>query len=144
MKKILAATSFVLLSLCASPSYAKSLWLNCGEEVINLDTDKQQFYIETRGLFKGRNQGRASFFPNQISFEYQWYDNRRGGGLRLDYVINRKTLEYSRTHMRKDAWNLPSMYTSYKDWAPDNEGGIPATTTGVCKLIPNPSQRNKI
>jgi len=31
MKKILAATSFVLLSLCASPSYAKSLWLNCEE-----------------------------------------------------------------------------------------------------------------
>jgi len=29
MKKILAATSFVLLSLCAYPSYAKSLWLNC-------------------------------------------------------------------------------------------------------------------
>ena len=127
MKKILAATSFVLLSLCASPSYAKSLWLRCGGAEINLDTDRQQYNIEhLRTVY----QGKASFFPNQISFEYRLLNDGYGGGLRTDYVIDRKTLEYTRTTMIKGILD--------RKWAPGN------STTGVCELIPNPTQGNKI
>jgi len=149
MKKILAATSFVLLSLCASHSYAKSLWLKCGEEVINLDTDKQQYNIETRTKVV---QGKASFFPNQINFVYQWLNDGHGGGLRSDYVIDRKTLEYTKTTMRKDTLleSVRPLYESvgiykpnpYRDWAPFSSS--PNPTTGVCKLIPDPTQENKI
>ena len=155
MKKILAATSFVLLSLCASPSYAKSLWLKCRHRVINLDTDRQQYTIE-----RGEKvvQGKASFFPNQINFEhllheddYTLFGKNYTSGRRTDYVINRKTLEYTITDMKKVVRDMfPDIPGSprfiVREWVIDDplHSSLPNPETGVCKLIPNPNQGNKI
>jgi hypothetical protein len=69
MLNLLLAAAVAAASLVAiAPAAAKSLWLNCGGQVINLDSAKERFSLTADGTIY---QGSAMFSPNQIDFEFQ-------------------------------------------------------------------------
>ena len=88
--------------MCASlatiaPAEAKSIWLKCGSQGINLDSTKERFSLTDIGKIY---QGDAMFSPEQINFEFKRdsLENTSSRGLHVTtiaYAINRKTLEYT-------------------------------------------------
>jgi hypothetical protein len=80
-----------------APAEAKSLWLKCGSQEINLDSTKERFSLTSRGNIY---QGDAMFSPEQINFEFKQdlLENTSSKGRMMDtfaYAISRKTLEYT-------------------------------------------------
>jgi len=90
MRRFLAITALLGASLTAiSPAEAKSIWLKCGGQEINLDSTKERFSMQHSGKVF---QGTALFSPNQINFENHWQIYPNGGGIKYSYEINRKSL----------------------------------------------------
>ena len=93
----LLITAAVAATLLAGtpPAEAKSIWLKCGKQEINLDSARERFSL---AFTKEVYQGRAMFSPGQIDFEFQWLgfgDSK--GGIKYTYSIDRKSLEYTQT-----------------------------------------------
>lgn len=107
MRPLLVAAAVAGISLTAMlPVQAKSAWLDCGIQVINLDSVRERFSLTTGGKVY---QGAAMFSPAQINFEYQWAFLPGGDGHKWAYTINRKTLEYTliglaRTNLLSADW----------------------------------------
>lgn len=127
IRQVIFAASIANL-LLAVPSAAKPIWLRCGYDEINLDADRQQYNTFSSGGIVV--QGKATFYPNQINFQVP-YPIGGGSEMRYDWVINRKTLSYIKITMSK---------TFLWDWKVLDE----KPDTGICKIIPNPNQGNKI
>lgn len=88
-----------ILSLCVGyPAISKSVWLKCGEYNINLDDQRERYSIQTDSKVF---QGSAMFAPSQISFEFQPLMLSNGGGFKYNYIVNRKTLAYSRSTLHR-------------------------------------------
>lgn len=92
---ITAAVAATLL-IAMPPAEAKSIWLKCGGQEINLDSERERFSL---AFVKEVYQGRAMFTPGQIDFEFNWVSFPRGGGLRFAYSIDRKSLKYTQTSL---------------------------------------------
>jgi len=52
------------------PAEAKSIWLKCSDQVINLDSTKEKFSLTYGDKVY---QGQAMLGPGQINFEFQAY-----------------------------------------------------------------------
>jgi len=112
----------------AGPVEAKSIWLSCDGTEINLDSGKERFSLTSGSEIV---QGKAIFNPGQINFEYLVGDFGGGDGIKDAYVINRKTLAYSKSSMMK-------FLTS--TWKPSG-----TEKTGKCKIMKTPpTAGNKI
>jgi len=85
-----AAAGTVLAAM--PPAEAKSFWLKCGNQVINLDSAKERFSLTAGKVY----QGPATFNPLQIDFEYPLLE-LGGGGIKIVYSIDRKSLRYTET-----------------------------------------------
>lgn len=132
MRRFLLSIPFgFLLLIYSTPSLAKSIWLECGVVKFNLDDDKRE-YSTTYG--EKLIQGSAMFFPSQISFSVPLLTFDSGGGIRHDYSIDRKTLEYQVILSHRFFPGTPVDI----GWEQDK------TTTGTCKIIKNPAEGNKI
>jgi hypothetical protein len=90
------------------PAEAKSIWLKCGGQEINLDSTKERFSLTSGSeIF----QGRAMFSPGQINFEFTLIATTAGSGVKRAYAIDRKSLEYTEKLMLKfigDSWSTSS------------------------------------
>jgi len=98
---ITAAVAATLLT-AMPPAEAKSIWLKCGKQEINLDSEKERFSLT---LNKEVYQGRAIFNPGQINFEFQWLNDVIG--MKYAYSIDRKSLKYIQTTLGRygDRWD---------------------------------------
>lgn len=94
---ITAAVAGLVLS-AIGPARAKSIWLKCGEQVINLDSTKERFLLISSGTLY---QGKAFFGPGQIDFEYQYFEGREGRGSKYVFTVDRKSLNYTKTDLEK-------------------------------------------
>jgi hypothetical protein len=95
MRHLLAAAAMAGMVLVAvPPAESKSIWLECGHQVVNLDSAKERFSLT---YAKEVYQGRAVYNPGQIDFEFQWITIPGGIGIKSAYSISRKSLEYIRT-----------------------------------------------
>lgn len=95
MRDLIAAAAVAVATLIAMlPAEAKSIWLKCGDQVINLDGAKERFSLTSGKIIY---QGRATFSPRQIDFEYQLLDLPGGGGVKNVYSVDRKSLNYTET-----------------------------------------------
>jgi hypothetical protein len=140
MKKNLLLIPFGFLTLLYSlPISAKSIWLECGKYKFNLNENKREY---STTLLNKVVQGNAVFFPSQIDFSVPLvtYDNE-GSGIRYDYSINRKTLEYQIKVMSR---SVISTSFSYSDTGWVQQKGDHSLTIGTCKIIKNPTESNKI
>ena len=128
MKKqlVLLFTCLLTVSFSVSSSYAKSIWLKCGNDEINLDATKGEFNTK---LSNKLYQGKAVFFPSQVNFQVHLVTTSGGSGFRDDYTIDRKTLTYTKKSMIR---------FMYGDWKESSE------KTGKCLLIEDPNKGNKI
>jgi hypothetical protein len=136
-KHLLSIPIGFLLLLYVSPSLAKSIWLECGKDKFNLDDDKRE-YSTTMG--NRIIQGSAVFFPTQIDFSVPLFTYKDGlGGIRYDYSINRKTLEYQMKVMSRIVYTSTSFDSGWVQ-----QKGEHSFTTGTCKIIKNPTEGNKI
>ena len=135
MRRLLATATLLGVPLIAlNPVEAKSIWLECDKQVINLDSAKERFSLT---LMDKVYQGSAVFNPGQIDFEYQWIVTPAGGGLKTAYSINRKSLEYSRTSPQRIVF---SSYGSDSGWVPQKSPSF-----GKCSIINTPpTAGNKI
>jgi hypothetical protein len=100
MRHLLIAAAVAGTSLTAIRlADAKPIWLECGSQVINLDSAKERFSLTSGDKIY---QGRATFNPGQIDFEYQWYESPLGGvGAKFAYSIDRKSLNYIKTSLQR-------------------------------------------
>jgi hypothetical protein len=127
MRHLLAAAAVVGTSLTAiSPANAKSFWLKCGSQVINLDSARERFSLTNRGAIY---QGPAIFSPGQINFEYQWftYSDDLTYISKWAYAIDRKSLGYTR--MRSSRLPLDSLWLL----APEDK-----RDSGKCSIMKTP------
>ena len=94
----LLITAAVAATLLAGtpPAEARSIWLKCGEQEINLDCERERFSL---AFVDKVYQGRAMFSPGQIDFEFNSVSFPRGGGIRFAYSIDRKSLKYTQTSL---------------------------------------------
>lgn len=104
---IAAAVTGTLLA-AMPPAEAKSIWLKCGEQAINLDSAKERFSLTSGSeVF----QGRATFSPGQINFEFALIATDAGSGVKRAYAIDRKSLKYTEKLMSKfmsSGWSTSS------------------------------------
>jgi hypothetical protein len=133
-------TSLGLVLSCFSlPVAAKSVWLECGKDRFYLDEEKRE-YSTTRN--NEVIQGSAVFFPSQIDFSVPLATfGNDGSGIRYDYSINRKTLEYQKKVMSR---RVMSLSFAYSDTGWVQQKGDHSLTVGTCKVIKNPTEGNKI
>ena len=123
MRRLLIAAAMAGTALTAMPlAEAKSIWLKCGSQEINLDSTKERFSMQHSGKVF---QGAALFNPGQINFENHWQIYSNGGGFKHSYEINRKTLAYKKTA-------LYSMFGN--NWEPLT--AVPET--GNCLIMKTP------
>lgn len=95
MRRLLIAAAMAGTALTDIPhAEAKPIWLECGNQVINLDSAKERFSLTDGNVVY---QGRAVYNPGQINFEYQWADMKQFGGLKYAYLVDRKSLKYTKT-----------------------------------------------
>lgn len=104
---ITAAVAGVVLT-AMPPAEAKSIWLKCGDQEINLDSAKERFSLEKGGeIYKGR----AMFSPGQINFEFLLIATDAGSGVKRAYAIDRKSLKYTNKVMVRfmgSSWSTSS------------------------------------
>lgn len=132
MLNLLLAAAVAAASLVAiAPAAAKSLWLNCGGQVINLDSAKERFSLTADGTIY---QGSAMFSPNQIDFEFQWRARPDGGGLKLAYSIDRKSLNYTMTSLSRVV--VPGHSDS--GWKPQRSETFDNPIFGKCFIMKTP------
>ena len=132
MRHLLIAAAVAGTSLTAiRPADAKPIWLECGSQVINLDSSKERFSLTSGDKIY---QGRATFNPGQIDFEYQWYESPGGGGLKFAYSIDRKSLKYIKTSLHR----IVLLYSD-SGWEPQS-GSIkyPNPKLGKCFIMKTP------
>lgn len=135
---LLLPFSFFVL-LFSLPISAKSVWLECGKNKFNLNEDKKEY---STILSNKLVQGNAVFFPSQISFSVPLVSiGDKGGGIRYDYSIDRKTLEYKMVVMSR---RVVSTSFSYYDTGWVQQNGDHSLEVGTCKIIKNPTEGNKI
>jgi hypothetical protein len=97
MRRLLLAVAMSGTVLAAMPpAEAKSFWLTCGYQDINLDSAKERFSLTSSGKVY---QGPAMFSPGQIDFEFKWLDLPDNGGGKYAYSIDRKSLKYTQTYI---------------------------------------------
>ena len=98
MRRLVIAAALMGVSLVTTaPAEAKSIWLKCGSQEINLDSTKERFSLTDISKIY---QGDAMFSPEQINFEFKrdFLENSSSKGVMvttLAYAISRKTLEYT-------------------------------------------------
>lgn len=122
------------------PAEAKSIWLKCSSQVINLDSTKEKFSLTYGDKVY---QGQAMFSPGQINFEFQTFGDPRGAiSLKSAYSIDRKSLNYTNTSM--DRIVLSSSYDT--GWVPQKSTAeAPNPISGKCSIMKTPpTTGNKI
>ena len=112
MRRFLIAAALIGGSVAAvGPAEAKSIWLNCGDQVITLDSAKETFLLTYSGKIISDHgkiyQGHAMFSPEQIDFEYYRLRLQGDGGIKIVYSINRKSLRYTETEVGRVRWDYP-------------------------------------
>lgn len=123
---VLTGVSFAV----TAPVEAKSIWLKCGSQEINLDSAKERYSLALNGKIY---QGSAMFSPGQIDFETHWNVMPPGipGGLKYSYAINRKSLGYEmKTFVDLGYSNIPV-------WSLLREGPPEAGKCSIMKTPPN-------
>jgi hypothetical protein len=139
VRRLLATAALLGAPLIAlNPVEAKSIWLKCGNQVINLDSTKEIFSLT---MINKVYQGRAVFNPGQIDFEYKWVDFGKGDGLKYAYSIDRKSLEYTKTSLDRFVLGF-----SDSGWVPQKSTEeSPNPEFGKCSIIKTPpTAGNKI
>lgn len=121
MRHLLGAAVLSVASLSAiGPANAKSFWLKCGEQVINLDSAKERFLLTSGGdIFHGR----AMFSPGKITLGFLEIETTAGSGVKRAYVIDGKPLKY-----------VNSLLSSFMriDWKTSS------STSGKCSIMKTP------
>ncbi len=123
---LLISNSVFALPLPAS----KSKWLRCGRYTINLDESKERFSISSGSVVK---QGKAVFYPHQINFD-DFYGETSSGLNKLSFSISRKDLTYQ-------------INNYYRNYSFGNDTGwvqVGKAQEGICEIIKNPTENNKI
>ena len=122
MRRLVIAAALMGVSLVTTaPAEAKSIWLKCGSQEINLDSTKERFSLtDPVGMIR---QGDAMFSPEQINFEFKRdlseSSPRITKGYYVDtfaYAISRKTLEF--TINQSTVINFSASYQSRSDKEP--------------------------
>lgn len=137
MHRLLVATALVGASVVAGgPAEAKSIWLQCGKQQINLDSERERFSLTfVDKVF----QGPAMFSPGQINFEFLYLNDGRGGGIKYAYAIDRKTLDYTETSLLR----VNISRATDTGWIVSETKGNPAS--GQCSIMKtSPTEGNKI
>lgn len=124
-----AATVAGALLAAISPVKAKSIWLQCGSQEINLNSERERYSLSYANKIY---QGSALFSPGQINFEYQWSLGVHGGGIKTTWVIDRKSLRYTTTSVTRTV--LPGFVDT--GWKVSNVENNPET--GQCSIMKNP------
>ena len=139
MRHLLAASALIGLSLAAvSPAEAKSVWLKCGDQEINLDSSMERFSLT---YINKVYQGRATFNPGQIDFEFIPTSVSGSVSTKHVYSIDRKSLKYTDTRITR------VFFTGFDSgWETDkttNES--PNPTIGKCSIMKTqPTAGNQI
>ena len=128
MRHLLIPAAVAGTILAAMPAAeAKSFWLTCGYQDINLDSARERFSLTSSGKVY---QGQAMFSPGQIDFEYKWFDNNDNGGIKTAYSIDRKSLKYTNT-------SVSSVLGG--PWKPQrNTAENPNPVFGKCSIMKTP------
>jgi hypothetical protein len=140
MRGALVAAALMGISLSATSSAeAKLIWLQCGEQAISLDSERERFSLVLRNKI---HQGTALFSPGQINFEYLYFNTGDGGGGKHAYAIDRKTLRYTKTILTRVIFALGGFRT-------DTGWKVSATEenpeSGQCSIMKTPpTAGNKI
>ena len=115
------------------PAEAKSIWLKCSDQVINLDSTKEKFSLTDGNKIY---QGRAIFNPGQIDFEFQIYENPMGTvSVKTAYSIDRKSLKYTDTTLDRIVFSS----SSDTGWVPQKSTGKnPNPVSGKCSIMKTP------
>lgn len=133
MRRLLIAAVVAGTSLTAiNPAEAKSLWLKCGAQVINLDSAKERFSLTRSGKVY---QGQAMFSPGQINFEFQFDETSRGSAAKTVYSIDRKSLKYI------DTIFMRIVISGYSDtgWVPiESTDKLTNPKSGKCSIMKTP------
>lgn len=119
----------------AMPS-AKSKWLECGGYTINLDEEKEKYSAKLASFLY---QGKATFFPQQITFDILWLEAVNGGGEKKSFSINRKDLSFQIKNLSRTNLGRVGSLNTDTGWVQKGE-----TQEGSCKVIKNPTEENKI
>lgn len=114
----------------SSASSIKSKWLKCGTYTISLDESKETFSVKTGSVTK---QGKAVFYPEQVDFD-DFYGQTSDGINKLVYSINRKNLNYQVVNYMR-----MNLYGKDTGWVQ-----VGKAQEGICILIKNPNEGNKI
>lgn len=129
MRHLLTAAAVAGALLAAiSPVKAKSIWLQCGNQEINLDSERERYSL-SYGI--RIYQGSALFSPGQINLEYTNSDGH-GGGIKTTWVIDRKSLRYTTTSFTRVV--LPGFVDT--GWKVEDMKNNPET--GQCSIMKNP------
>lgn len=122
------ATATGLLLIFTNSVEAKSIWLKCGTQEINLDSYRERVSLT---LTIGKvYQGAAIFTPNQINFEVQWLRLSGGGGVKFAYAIDRKSLAYERLSLHRAV--IPGFADT--GWVPSKS----EPEKGTCSIMKTP------
>lgn len=129
MRTFLVAAALVGASFAlANPVEAKSIWLKCGNQEINLDSERERFSLTHIGSVW---QGPAMFSPSQIDFEFQYLVLPGGGGAKASYVIDRKSLNYTKKMLTR----IVLGHYSDTGWEPQNNDN---PEVGKCSIMKTP------
>ncbi len=124
-----AAAGTVLAAM--PPVEAKSFWLKCGNQEINLDSARERFSLTADKVY----QGPATFNPLQIDFEVPLLVFQGNSGIKTVYSIDRKSLRYTKTIMQRIA------VSAYLDsgWVPQEpRDNLPNPKFGECSIMKTP------
>jgi len=91
LKLLLVPAIFLNLFLIL-PASAKTTWLKCGNYEIKLDDEKERYYLQLSKL----HQGSAVFNPQQIDFQVEVFKGAYQDGIRYEFKIDRKSLQYTK------------------------------------------------
>lgn len=132
---LIAAAATTVSLIIANAAEAKSIWLKCGSQEVNLDSDRERFSLTYNGKIY---QGSAFFSPGQINFEFQWFEAVRGQvGIKYAYAIDRKSLAYTKTSLSKNRIESAMMLgAAGHDWEPQEIESNPER--GKCSIIKTP------
>jgi hypothetical protein len=119
------------------PVCSKEIWLQCGDQQLFLNEQKETVSTEVDGLVV---KSAASFFPKQINFEIKKAPPREGRLVvfaRDLWLIDRSNLSCSKTSQVGH-----SIFRGSISWMPEGPGN--GIRNGTCKLIPSPTKNNLI
>jgi hypothetical protein len=126
MRRLLIAAAVAGTVLTAMPSAkAKSIWLKCGFQEIQLDSAKESFSLK---YLEKVYEGRALFSPEQIVLSFPWFV-RKDMVVRNGYFINRKSLEYEMASI-ESVFGTP--------WVLSKNMGHPNPEFGKCSIMKTP------